>query len=220
MSNTLEGYALSVKNEFIICNTLYKNNKRVFNNTLSNNQGSYTYFNDLVNEINKNTISVAQFKELARHQIWKSYWYCNKNNVFHDSVINITDDQRTLINISRMYDSVYEHQECPSDKIIEDDDMLDGWMIVQRRKSEQAKNTKKVDDLNPKLKNAQEVFLMANNEESYEEIMSLNSQEGVRRIKEKIGFINSQGGPVADVDLPDVQRDLLNRSNTMFKNRK
>ena len=220
LSNTLEGYAISIKNEYIVCNTLYKNNKRVFPSNLENNQTSYTYFNDLINEINKHTISIGQFKSLARHQLWRSYWHCNKQNIFHDSIVNITDDQRTLINVSRMYDSVYDHPEAPSDKIIEDDDMLEGWMIVQRRKADQSKNEKRIDDLNPKLKNAQEVFLMADSAESYEEIVSLNSGQSKHRIQEKMNFINNQQGPVADVQLPDVQRDLLNRSNTMFKNRK
>jgi hypothetical protein len=220
MSNTLEGYATSIKNEYVICNTLYKNNKRVFTKNIENNQSSYTYFNDLVNELNQHSISLTEFKAIARHQLWKSYWNCNKQNIFHDSIINITDDQRTLINISRMYDSVYEHPDAPSDQVIEDDDMLEGWMILQRRKADQTKNQNKVDNLNPKLKNAQEVFLMADSAESYEEIMSLNSPEGKYRMQEKIGFINNASGPVSDLQLPDVRRELLNKSNEMTKNRK
>ena len=39
-----------------------------------------------------------------------------------------------------MYDNVYESHERPNDKIIEDDDCLDGWFIVQRRKHEKDKN--------------------------------------------------------------------------------
>lgn len=219
MANTLEGYALSIKNEYIICNTLYKNGKKIFSDYSNNNASSYSYFNALVTQINKNVIPINEFKQLARHQIWRSYWNTNKQNIFHCSGIDLTDDQKMLINISRMYDNVYEHPECPSDKIIEDDDMLDGWMILQRRKVEQSKNQKKIDDLNPKLKNAQEVFLMANDQESYDEIMSLNSPEAKHRMQEKIHYINNQSGPVSDSALPDVQRELRNRSNEMIKNR-
>jgi hypothetical protein len=41
LAHTLEGYALSIKNEYLICNTLYKNNKRVFDNS-SNDFKSYS----------------------------------------------------------------------------------------------------------------------------------------------------------------------------------
>jgi hypothetical protein len=136
----------------------------------------------------------------------------------HNSILNLTDDQRTLINISRMYDSIYDHAECPSDNIIDDDDMLEGWMIFQKRKNEQLKNQQKVDNLNPKLKNAQEVFLMADSKESFEEIMSLNSPEAKYKIKEKLAYIGTVG-EVKDSQLPDVQRDLQNKANQMRKNR-
>ena len=218
MSNTLEGYAASIKNEYIICNTLFKNNSKVFVNNLKNNQNSYTYFNAIVTEINKHVIGIDDFKSLSRHQIWRSYWTYNKQNIFNSSVIDITDDQRTLVNISRMYDSVYDHPECPSDNVIEDDDMLDGWMILQRRKNEQNKNQRKVDDLNPKLKNAQEVFLMANNQETAEEILSLNSQESMHKMNEKFAYVKAHG-QANESELPDVRRDIMNKANEMRKNR-
>ena len=219
LSNTLEGYANAIKNEYLISNTLFKNNKKVFQDTEGTNKNSYTYFNNLVNAINQCTISISQYRELARSQIWRSYWTYNKTDVFHCSITYLTDEQKTLVNVSRMYDSVYDHPESPSDKIIEDDDMLEGWMIIQRRKSEKEKNQKKVDDLNPKLKNAQEVFIMTNNKESYDEVMSLNSEESKYRIKEKVQTID-QKGSVSDSELPDVQRQIRTQATEMYKNRK
>jgi hypothetical protein len=218
-SNTLEGYANSIKNEYIICNTLYKNNKRVFDNSNSGQQ-SYIDFNELVNEINKNMINIDQFKFTARHSLWRSYWSANKNNVFMAQVIDWTDDQRTLVNISRMYDSIYENPDCPSEKIINDDDMLDGWMIYQKRKIEKEKNQKNIDELNPRLQNASEVFLFANNTDSFTEISDLNSGEAKYRLNEKINFINKNNGSVDDSVLPDVRRDLLQKQNELIKNRK
>lgn len=219
LSNTLEGYANAIKNEYIICNTLYKNGKRAFKNTSSENENSYSYFNIVVNEINKHSISIEQYKEIARSQLWKSYWTYNKNDIFHCSINDLTEDQKTLVNISRMYDSVYEHPESPNDSVIEDDDMLDGWMILQKRKSDQSKNQNKIDTLNPKLKNAQEVFIMTNDKESYEEVMSLNSEESKHRLKEKVNYLN-QHGAVSDSSLPDVRREIRNQANQMAKRRK
>lgn len=213
-SNTLEGYANSIKNEFIITNTLYKNNNLVFHN--KNNSDNYLLFNTIVSELNKYTIIISDFKKLARSNIWRSYWNIKKNNVFMD---NLSDDQRTLISISQMYDRVYEHPDSPSDEIIEDDDALDGWMIFQRRKIEKDKKQQQIDTINPKLKNAQEVFLFANNQQEAQEIIQLNSPESLNRMRSKIAHVN-KFGLTEESQLPDVQMDLRNQLNQQNKNRK
>jgi hypothetical protein len=216
LAHTLEGYALSIKNEYVICNTLYKNNKKVFDNN-TNDFKSYSYFNDIVNEINKYTITIEQFKSLARSGIWRSYWNANKTNIFSSQVIDWTDDQRTLVNISKMYDNIYENPDCPSDDVINDDDMLDGWMILQRKKSEQDKKTKTFDDLNPHVKNAGEVFVMTQGSQGYEEVISMNTPETLRRQQEKFEFIQ-KNKVVQENQLPDVKRDLAAKSAEMLSN--
>ena len=213
-NNTLEGYALSLKNEYIVCNTLYKNNKLVLSGDIENNQTSYMYFNDLLNKINKNIIAMVDFKHIARSTLWRSFWNANKENIFPSSSTQWTDDQRTLVNITKMYDSIYEHPDCPSTKVIEHDDMLDGWMIFQQRKIEVMKKKQSLDDLNPNLKNASEVFLMSNSGEAYEEIMSLNDGSGKHRIQEKLNHVTKYG-ETNESNLPDVQRDLMMQSNSM-----
>jgi len=213
-SHTLEGYASSIKNEYIISNTLYKNETLVFDNKSSEN--NYVLFNNIVNELNKYTINISEFKQLAQSNLWRSYWNVRKNNVFNNE---LTDDQRTLISISQMYDRVYEHPECPNDEIIEDDDALDGWMIVQKRKIEKDKKQQQIELLNPKLKNAQEVFLFTNNAQEAEEIIGLNSPESLNRMKSKINYVN-KFGLTQESQLPDVQMDLKNQLNQQSKNRK
>ena len=216
--NTLEGYASSIKHEYIICNTLYHNNKKVFDNN-DNSLSSYSIFNDLVNEINKHIISLSDFKKLARSNIWKSYWNAEKTKVFPGAVTDWTDDQRSLVNMTKMYDSIYEHPECPADNVIDDDDMLDGWMIVQRRKHEKAKKQNSVDEISPNLKNAQEVFLFGQKKEDIEEILNLNSDEAMHTMKERMSYIKNVG-QTEDSKLPDVQRELIVQANDMIKNRK
>jgi pyruvate dehydrogenase complex dehydrogenase (E1) component len=132
---------------------------------------------------------------------------------------NLTDDQRTLIGISQMYDRVYEHPECPNDDILEDDDALDGWMIIQKRKIEKDKKQQQIDSMNPKLKNAQEVFIMANNSNEADEVVSLNSSESLNRMKSKINHVQKFGF-TEESQLPDVQIDLRNQLNQQIKNRK
>jgi hypothetical protein len=211
-SNTLEGYANSIKNEFIITHSLYKNDALVFNKHIGEN--NYLLFNSVVSELNKHNINISDFKKLSRSNIWRSYWNVKKNDVF--AADKLTDDQRTLVGISQMYDRVYEHPECPSDEIVEDDDALDGWMIVQKRKTEKDKKQQQVDTLNPKLKNAQEVFLFADNNEEAQEIVALNNLEGLNKMKSKIAHVN-KFGLTEESQLPDVQMDLRNQLNQQKK---
>ena len=44
-----------------------------------------------------------------------------------------------------MYDNIQESMDCPTEDVINDDDMLDGWFIVQNRKREKDKKEKDVD---------------------------------------------------------------------------
>ena len=215
-SHTLEGYASAIKNEFTICNTLYKNEIKVFDNDIQNDQNSYTLFNNLVHEINNHIIDTKQFKELARNSIWRMYWNCNKQNVFNGPSSDWTFDQRTLVSISRMYDNIYEHPESPEEEVVNDDDMLDGWMILERRKVESKKKQQKIDNLNPKLQNAQEVFLMASNAEETQDVLSLNSQESLRKLQQRSSYLEKEG-TATDSQLPDIKMDLRARSAEMAR---
>jgi len=213
-NNTLQGYAESVKSEFLICNNLYHNKNRLFKNNYitSHNNVSYSFFNGLVQEIYKHEITVADIREVSRSPQWRTYWAANKENVLPGPVSKWTDDQRTLINYSRMYDNVYEHPDCPEDKVIEDDDTLDGWFIFQKRKREREKNQSKFNSkTNSKLDKAQEIFLFPNENQTAEEIRELNDPVAKMKLKQKLNFINSASGTVEDSQLPDVKADIMNQ---------
>lgn len=220
LNHTLEGYANNIKNEYVISKTLYKDNRLVFSNNPKYNNSSYTLFNNLIREIDKYIISTDKYKLLARSNIWKSYWNCNKyNKIFDHSISDMTEEQRALINISRMYDNIYEHPECPDDNVIQDDDMLDGWMIFQKRKREKEKKQETfLGSSNDKMKNASEIFMLASKREEAEEILDLNSDQNRALIKEKMKYI-SQKGSVEEKDLPDVQMDLRQKIHELNKRR-
>lgn len=207
LSHTLEGYASSIKQEYIICKTLYSDNKLVFDYNTSNNK-SFVRYNNLNQEINNLSINNSQYKELARHETWRSYWTAGKShNIFDVSVRNWTDDQRMMYKISKMYDNIYEHPECPEDIVLSDDDMLDGWMILQQREQTKAKKEKSLDNTASNLRDASEVFLFPQNQEEFSDIMSLNSEAAKMEIKEKMDFV-AKKGEVEEYEMPDVQRKL------------
>ena len=217
LTNTLEGYANSIKHEYIICNTLYNNNKIVFDN--QKNYRSFSLFNSLIQEIDKLMITTEQFKLLARDTYWRNYWNTsNKNHLFSQASIDLTDEQRALINISRMYDNVYEHPECPSDVVIEDDDALEGWMILQKKKNEAAKkqNAFNNSSTSENMKKAGEIFMIANSKEDTESILDMNTQESRSILQEKLSYIDKVG-IINDGELPDVQRAIQQKISDLKK---
>jgi hypothetical protein len=216
---TAEGYAQTIKNQYILIYSLhYENNTRVFDHLLDSD---YVLLNSLSNIINENIIGIDIFRKLARSDIWRNYWSANKNNIFDNSAINWTDEQKTLVVLTKMYDNAYEHPECPPNNIIEDDDAFDGWLIFQKRENEKNKNKQRTEKmLGNKLNKAGEVFLMANNKEEAQSIYNLNDPLAQNTIKERNNIILGSSSDIKENNLPDVQRNLQIQRNQLMMKRK
>lgn len=209
---TLEDFAENKKNQFIISECLvYKNsNKRVFDSDLDNIDNNK--FDKITSAITQHMISIEAYKRIARHESWKMIWYANKNNIFGKPAVELTDEQKTLVSISNMYDKIYEHPECPPDFVIDDDDMLDGWMIDQKRKNEASKKEASNQDILNKHSKAKEIFIVGD-EDNIEEINSLNSLQSKHIIKQRNRVIQSNTDGVDEINLPDVKQELLLKLN-------
>jgi hypothetical protein len=211
---TLEHYCDNIKNEFLISNTLYEydTNNLIFDNTNIN----YNTFNSLASHISQNMIDVVTFKSIARSEYWRNYWNNNKSNILDDCVKEWSEEQKSLINISYMYDRIYEHPECPPQDIINDDDALDGWMLFHKQENDRQKKEKGVENiLTGKLKNASEVFLMAGNKEQADDIIGLNNELGLSTLKQKVDFVTNSniGTRIPDAQLPDVKQRIMQQLN-------
>jgi len=205
-ANTLEGYAEGIKQEYIVTNTLYKNNKLVFDHNNKSEQ-SYNKFNQLIAEINRHHITNNTYRDIANHDIWRSYWNASKNNIFEGAVSCWSEEQRNLVNTSQMYDSVYSHPECPDDEVIDDHDLLDGWMIKQKRENKRKKKQDTLDKSNKKLSKAGEVFLMGDDLESIKEIQDMNSPFARQVFNQNMKQMHEQGS--VDVVDMDTTRTVL-----------
>lgn len=211
--HTLESYASRIRNEYLIMNCLYNsiNTRKVFT---KQKKTESDFLNDCANEIAKVMPNVDALKNLAKSETWKSYWSASgKVNVFGYDCSDYTDEQRVLINLSKMYDSVYEHPECPSDDIINDDDALDGWMIFQKRKREKEKKKQILSSKTSKANSAGEVFFMASDEQEASEIFDLNDDPLRKTIQQRQNVALSSEQPVDEFNLPDVQAEIQMRMN-------
>tara|TARA_Y100000385_G_C12898582_1_gene553184 strand:+ start:82 stop:555 length:474 start_codon:yes stop_codon:yes gene_type:complete len=137
------------------------------------------------------------------------------SGVFEKPSSELSKDQVALCSYSSMYDNVYESSEAPSDKVIEDDDCLDGWFIHQRREYEKQKKQRETDELikNPKIANSQEIFLMAKDQEEANKIFDVNHpavRSTIRNRQQKIQAAN--GERISFTEFDDIKQDMAMQS--------
>lgn len=205
---TKEYYASTMKKQYLIALSIRD----------EDDQPIYTHKNFWVSDptilnifFNKSmaSYSAEQFREVARTDPWRSMWSGSKGHVYGTPSSQWTEEQRILVAYSKMYDSVHESMDSPPDEVIEDDDMLDGWFIKQRKDREKSKREKQTADMfkgNKKGGN-QELFLMAGNKDQAKNIYNMNDEQGKNTIKNREREIKSKGS-VQHQDLKDVQMDM------------
>jgi hypothetical protein len=178
-------------------------------------------FSKIMDFYKENIIDHSTIRKIARGNVWRTIWVSSKKiDLFDRPGIDLTRDQLTLCSYSNMYDSVYENPESPNEKIIEDDDCLDGWFIFQRRKHEKDKKLQETENLiaNPKIKNAKEVFVMAKNKQEAESINDLNNELSKAIVAQRKNIIKEKGS-AKDTDFFDVQTDLQMERHQAFMNK-
>lgn len=213
---TLENYCATLKNEFIIKNTVYYygTDNLLFDNDIVD----YQLFNNITEHITLNILDLSQIKELARSDYWRNYYTVNKNHLFPYSAIYFSEEQKALLSISVMYDRVYEHPDCPEPDIIAHDDALEGWMIYQQREIKKHKKEQKGVKVSgsDKINRAGEVFLMAQSKEQSQDILGLNTSESQNLIKTRMDAVaSSQGTPIKECNLPDVKENIREQLKAM-----
>jgi hypothetical protein len=213
-SNTCEGIAWSDKNAFILKNTTY-----VENNLYNFDEFSLNYVMD---EYQKSFLTESQCRELARNEPWKSLWIIkDKANIklFNNPPeTDLTYNQKNIVIWSQMYDNVQESLECPSKDVIDDDDMLDGWFLVQSKKREQETAQKEFENntKSDKIKNSSEVFMMASNKQEVDNVDNMNTFHSQMVKKQRFNLLKSKT-QAEQSEFMDERLALQSQINSQFK---
>lgn len=178
---------------------------------------------DIMNYYTGSAIAPSTYRAVARQEPWRSMWNVGKNTVLFDTPSSeMTLPQSQLCSYSRMYDNVYEHPEAPPEKVIEDDICLDGWFLMQKRKSEKMKKEQEIEDLiqNPKIKQSGEIFVAAKTQEDIDAIYNMNTpmaRDTVTRRKQLVAEKGQGGELVKHTEFEDVKHDISIQQNQQFK---
>ncbi len=201
---TCEGVAGFTRKSWILSNTT-----KTFDGNLYNfAEISSSKILDLYSE---QFIKPSEFRMVARSSPFRTMWTSSKKrgDIFGKCATQMDGQQLSLVSYATMYDNVYENPEAPPESVINDDDALDGWFIVQKRKYEKDKKAAEADGLlaGSKNANAQEVMLMAKSKEDVEDIYALNSDRQRKTIQSRQSQISETEGDLHFKDFEDVKQD-------------
>lgn len=154
-------------------------------------------------------LSESTIRALARSNAWRAIWGCKGtvSSIFGVPACDYTDEQQHLVAASTLYDNVREHPECPPEEVLQDDDLFDGWLILQRRNRERESSEKSIEDsiTDPRIKNSQEIFKVVKSKDEAKRVQALNSA-GAQATLDKRNRTIERHGQVIDSDLPDVKQ--------------
>lgn len=184
------------------------------------NRGGQTYWNDqedfsewdlydptidsLFANYVKSKISPKEVRFIARTDPWTTYWSMKSHtggSLFSSPVMCLSDEQRSLISWSNTYDFINNLQGADklSDFIIEDDDMLDGWILIynkaNKRESYGTDNFGKGD----------EVFIMVDTIEDAKRIHEMNDPITRLEIQKEMAMIDERG-TLSEMERPSYQK--------------
>lgn len=212
-NNTCEGIANLEKSLAFIKQCTFVGDERCDFEAIDINSVLYDFNNMILNE--------ADIRDLARNEPWRSLWLMKESyniKLFANQDRELSIDQKNIMVWSRMYDNIQESMDCPTDDVINDDDLLDGWFVVQRKKQEKERAESELENRmsNDKISSSQEVFMMAQTNEDAEDINSVNTYHSQMVKKERMAVLNAKGEAV-DLDFRDQRLKMAQKSNEQFK---
>lgn len=173
----------------------------------------------LVQKYMVNRVDDDDLRELSRTEPWRTLWSVAKaeGSLFGIPAIMLTAEQKNLVMWSRIYDNVFESPDCPPDEVIEEDDMLDGWLITQSRKRDDERKSAHSFGGDKKGPAGQEVFLFADSEEDAERIKNMNDPQGQMIMKQKMASLQKAGGRLDETKMPDSQLAMRQQAMQQMK---
>lgn len=168
---------------------------------------------NLLTPLSSSSISDTDIRKLTRHYSWGVKWIALKRGIKVFSG-KLTEEQERLIKWSSIYENVQEN-EPPPDKVINDDDAFDGFLITRHRERDKDSKLNALDESLPdSAKRADEVFVMARSVEHAKEIHQMNSPDAIRTKERRFAQILEQG-EVKESDLYDKRLKLQLAKNIL-----
>lgn len=184
---TMEGYSELEAARFIL------------RRSISPKPANYMQLVKIEQALSESMVGMNKIRELSRTEPWRSVWNAKKQAAFRFHPLST--EQISLSSFSKMYDGVYKHPERPDNYVIENDDMLDGWIISLNKKDSKKPTSSKI-------AGSREVFVMAGDQVEANEVYASNPAD-IRFLQKSREKQLEKQGTVRYADFGDVKRERL-----------
>jgi hypothetical protein len=210
--NSAENYASLQQQRYIISKvSRHINGNLLWDNEFDfENEQNLTLINKLCRLFfEESKIHSKTLRLIARSNPWKMIWTTSKNmNMFDTPPMNWTDNQRGLIYWSNIYDNILESSDKPTNKIIEDDDLLDSWFIRQGDKMESQCNKNNINNiLKDNNKPGRKEMYIVTDDAAAKDIYSMNDASSRIKIKAKQKILTEKG-EIKEQHTPEGQEEM------------
>lgn len=166
---------------------------------------------------NNNSLAPQTIRSLSNSSPWITIWSCAKSNgqVFNRYGAELTSEQRMLIMWSRMYDNINESPDSPGQEVIEDDDLLDGWMMIQRERRKQEDSESDEDGISDSIGRHDEIYQIAETQEDASKIYSKNGPMAKSIVSQRLKLVEEKG-TVKHGAMPDIKQRAMMFANQAF----
>ena len=162
----------------------------------------------LVSQYYTTQLTDTNIRELSKSNAARSLWASSKaGSLIPGSSAGWNDEQVGLISWLSLYDNIHESIDCPPTDIVNDDLLIDGWLILQSRTREKDKATKLMGDDAHKGSNKpglQEVYIPADTSEDAQRIHDMNDTQTRFQKRQREKMIATHG-EVDETKMPDSQ---------------
>ncbi len=205
---TLEGFANLSRLQFLIFKITFYRGKRFWSRL---NQINYNIMEKLIYKYVASRVETSKIRELARTEPWHTIYTAGRPNPFGCKAVDLTDNQKELIYYTELYENASKAMEPPSEEVVKDDDIFDGWMheTIRKSKEDKKENTHKK-AVGKKYENAQELFIPATSLEEAKQIDALN-ELSASMLKKKREAVIELRQEMNEAQLPDKQMEIQNQ---------
>lgn len=194
------GVAMFARLQFLIEKCTKKNGKLYKWNSVSQAE--------MLEALNSAQLTETQFRELARTDPWRSIWHTKKiGPIFGKPGIELTEDQKRLASFSCLYDNVYEFNDCPTEDVIEDDDCLDGWLILKKREQDKERGRNEILEKVGNNINADEIYVVTGAENA-SKVYGLNDPQAQMITRSRLEMVKNKE-EVNFTDFGDVKQEFM-----------
>lgn len=149
-------------------------------------------------------------REIARTCPWRQLWKsCSPVEIFGRTANEWTYNQKELAAWSGTYDSVFEAYQRPPKEIVDDDDLVDSWLMRESEKMEDKTTGDLSSSVLPKSgkKSGREEVFVVSDKEGAKNVYAMNDPLAKAKIKAQQKHMEKHGS-VKDQNLPQSQQQM------------